>query len=59
MTQIVSRAHMLPTGKKAKMRPWVNLTNEAQHGKVSLKHVEDKTVVVSPGQFDFTFVVQS
>ena len=38
----------LPTGSKAEMRRWIDLTNEAQHGgtrKVSLERAEEKSSV--------------
>ena len=41
----------LPTGSKAEMRRWIDLTNEAQHDgtrKVSLKRVEEKSSVDRP-----------
>ena len=40
-----------PTGRKAEMRQWVDLTNEAQHGgtcEVSLEHTEEKSSVDRP-----------
>ena len=39
---------LVPTGSKAEMRKWIDLTNEAQHGgtrKISLERAEEKSLV--------------
>ena len=43
--------HGLPTGSKAEMRWWIDLTNKAQRGgtrKVSLERAEEKSSVDRP-----------
>ena len=44
----------LPTGSKAEMRRWIDLTNEAQHGgtrEISLERAEEKKSVDRPDPF--------